>query len=350
MWHLKIQEDGGGALDWLIPLPGEFHFTWHCAQALYKLWWLQLLAWAAASANMTKSMKAPNEMDCTDNIKYIDHFMQLMIAAIARHLCDLFGTDYLLNVPYGDLVAEWTPKSLGVCALIHLIEFKVHLLSCTGLLVLLKFLHDFAFPWLSLRMGVRGNADKPINFMWNFSMPWFRATNKTNYAAMTVNVGLLHELMGATFKNVWREYRTASFLGRAGRNVAWDYVLERMNRDFKQYLGHHVTEDRLNSFAVMLNGLKHVKRMVSNAWGLDRFDVEYEYTHVLADDVDNLVAEMKSALGNTLREVELRGGANRNPFRTNARATTMPWRHVENIGKHQLDEYIRRHCTMRAAW
>lgn len=199
-------------------------------------------------------------------------------------------------------------------------------------------------------MGVRANDEKPINFMWNLSMPWFRATNKTNYAAMTVNVGLLHELMGVTFRKVWSVYRTASFLGRAGRNVAWDYVLERMNRDFKQYLGHHVTEDRLNSFAVMLNGLKHVKRMVSNAWGLDRFDVEYEYTHVLPDDVANLVAEMKDTLGHTLREVQLRGGPNNNPFRTHARAHTMPWQHVETTGKQDLELYIRKHCTMRAAW
>lgn len=116
MWHLKIQEGDGDALDWLIPLPGEFHFTWHCAQALYKLFWLQLLSWAATAANMTKSMKAPNEMDCTDNIKYIDHFMQLMIMSTTQYLCDLFGEEYLLQVSYDDIVTEWSQKSLGAWA------------------------------------------------------------------------------------------------------------------------------------------------------------------------------------------------------------------------------------------
>lgn len=216
-----------------------------------------------------------------------------------------------------------------------------------GMVVLLKFLHDFGYPWLSLRMGVRENSSEKIDFMWNLSMLWFRATNKTNYAAMAVNVGLLHELMGATFKQTWRAYRTASFLGRMGRNVAWDYVLERMNRDFKTYLGSAVTEDRLNQFAIMLNGLKHVKRMVTNAWGLDHHDPEYEYSHVLDADVNNLVAAMKEALGRSPREVERNGHQNTNPFNTNARASRMPWTKVAD-GTQDLDEYVRRFCTMRA--
>ena len=83
-----------------------------------------------------------------------------------------------------------------------------------GMVVLLKFLHDFGYPWLSLRMGVRENSSEKIDFMWNLSMLWFRATNKTNYAAMAVNVGLLHELMGGALKRTWRTARPASW-------VAW---------------------------------------------------------------------------------------------------------------------------------
>ena len=132
-------------------------------------------------------------------------------------------------------------------------------------MVLIRFLHDFGYPWLlGVRTGIRMSSSHRLDFMWNLALPWFRASGKTNYGPMAVNVGLLNELMGPTFKKFWHSYRTASFLGRQGRNVAWDYVLERMNRDFKQFLGCCVTEARLESFAQMLNGLKHVKRMVSN--------------------------------------------------------------------------------------
>ena len=97
----------------------------------------------------------------------------------------------------------------------------------------------------------------------------------------------------------------------------------------------------------MLNGLKHVKRMVTNAWGLDHHDPEYEYSHVLDADVNNLVAAMKEALGRSPREVERNGHQNTNPFNTNARASRMPWTKVAD-GTQDLDEYVRRFCTMRA--
>ena len=71
-----------------------------------------------------------------------------------------------------------------------------------GMVVLLRFLHDFGYPWLALRMAVRDNCSDRIDFTWNLVMPWFRSTGKYNYAAMSVNVGLLNELMGGTFQKV----------------------------------------------------------------------------------------------------------------------------------------------------
>jgi hypothetical protein len=212
--------------------------------------------------------------------------------------------------------------------------------------MLLRFLHDFGLPWLLyLRNGIRANNAGRVDFMWNLCLPWFRATGKFNYAAMCVNVGQLNHMMGPVFREVWDTYRTASFLGRSGRNVAWDYVLERMNRDFKQHLSAAVTNARLNEFATMMNGLKHARDMVSAAWGLDKFNDEYEYTHVLEADVANLVHEMKASLGRTVREVEQNGDRDTNPFNTNARATIMPWTRVQD-SKVDLETYIRSHCTM----
>ena len=122
-----------------------------------------------------------------------------------------------------------------------------------------------------------------------------------------------------------------------------------MNRDYKQFLGCHITKERLDSFAVMLNGLKHVKRMVSNAWGLDRFDVEYEYSHVLDADVANLMGAMKDALGHSCNHITRTGDKDTNPFRTHATAKVMPWTKVENEGLKDLQDFIDRHCTMEAA-
>ena len=54
--------------------------------------------------------------------------------------------------------------------------------------------------------------------------------------------------------------------GRPGRNVAWDYVLEKMNLSYKQYLCGTITEERLNEFGVMINALRHIRKQFEQAW------------------------------------------------------------------------------------
>ena len=36
-------------------------------------------------------------------------------------------------------------------------------------------------------------------------------------------------MMCSDVRKVWNEHRTTSMSGRPGRNVAWDYALEKMN-------------------------------------------------------------------------------------------------------------------------
>ena len=62
---------------------------------------------------MEKTMKPPREMDCTDNIKYIDHFLQLVIKATTQYLCEVLGYEYLVGMSYSDILREWEPKNLG---------------------------------------------------------------------------------------------------------------------------------------------------------------------------------------------------------------------------------------------
>ena len=63
-------------------------------------------------------------------------------------------------------------------------------------------------------------------------------------------------MMCPSVRRVWDEHQTASMTGRPGRGVAWDYVLEKMNLSYKQFLCGTITEERLNEFGVMINALK----------------------------------------------------------------------------------------------
>lgn len=123
-----------------------------------------------------------------------------------------------------------------------------------------------------------------------------------------------------------------------GRNVAWDYVLERMNCEFKQGLHGVVTRERLHDFATIMNGFKHTDAMIKESWGVETDDVPSQYTHVLDEDVRGIVAELEKLPGKDCAEVRMKASRN-NPFGKGP----MPWDEVEAKGKHDLAEFVTIH-------
>ena len=196
---------------------------------------------------------------------------------------------------------------------------------------------EFGFPWLGLVNGIRSNDSDNLDFMWAYCLPWFRATSKTQYGPMAVHVIFFNELMSDEIRGIWHAYRTASLMGHCGRNVAWDYILERMNCEFKDGLHGCVTRERLDKFGVMMNGFKHIDAMLSQSWGVEHPDDPSQYTHVKSEDVDAVVKQLEDRLGANRAEVDQKASA-RNPFGNG----TMPWAAVDTA-KVDLDDFIRLH-------
>ena len=136
-------------------------------------------------------------------------------------------------------------------------------------------------------------------------------------------------MMCPSVRAVWDEHQTASMTGRPGRNVAWDYVLEKMNLSFKTFLCGTITEERLNEFGVMINALKHIRKQFEQAWrhgagDPDDEDAPGEYSHVKEGDVKVLVGALKTHLGGTKDEAGDKAAAfakakRTNPFAANQR-------------------------------
>ena len=87
--------------------------------------------------------------------------------------------------------------------------------------------------------------------------------------------------------------------GNPGRNVAWDYVLEKMNLSFKAFLCGNITEERLSDFGVMMNALKHIRKQFEQAWrhgagDQDDEDAPGEYSHVKKGNAKVLVDALKA--------------------------------------------------------
>ena len=209
----------------------------------------------------------------------------------------------------------------------------------TGVQVLAGYLYHCLFPWLSLKQAIRSNNGTIIDFMWAYSLPWFRCSNKNLYAPLTVHHLFVMDMMSAPVRQVWQLHRTGSLKGNRGRNVAWDMFNEKENNDFKRFLDGDITRKRLRECATLLNGTKFLDDQFSASWGVEHEDEPSQYTHVKQSDVDGIVAKLEARLGST------RAALNRNQQRNPFGSGTAPWVQAETTGMAGLDDFIRRHLA-----
>ena len=97
MWHLKVH-----ALDkyaWVIPCSSDFHHQFHVASGINRVAYSPILKWFIDSADMSKTVKKKMDGKVHINIKYINHFYQLVIKSILTYLTDVYGHDYMAKKP-----------------------------------------------------------------------------------------------------------------------------------------------------------------------------------------------------------------------------------------------------------
>ena len=231
----------------------------------------------------------------------------------------------------------------------------VHYVYISGFCVLVKFLHELLLPWFAVRNGIRCNDHKTLDWSWSYFLPLFRATNKNQYAAYAVQQAATVHMMCSDVRKVWNEHRTASMTGRPGRNVAWDYVLEKMNLNFKQYLHDHITEERLHDFGIMINALKHIRKQFEQAWRHGAGDPDDqedhgEYSHVKDADVKVIVDALKKHLGGNVHEANGKAAAFarariKNPF-AETKKNKLPWTKIEDKGMEGLLDHCLAHSNL----
>mgnify|MGYP006114612905 CR=1 FL=1 len=210
-------------------------------------------------------------------------------------------------------------------------------------MVLLRFLFEFALPWLSLRQGIRCNDGSTLDIMWAMALPWFRVCGKTNYAPMAVDVLFVNCALSQTLRSIWQRHRTMSLRGNNGRNIPWDQANEQMNKEVKCGLGTRVARHLIDPFILMLNGIRQIERKLRNVFGVgttedddaDKEEYYTEYCRTELQDVDAIVQALMNKLGTS--HVELFADRSSNPFGTGA-----PWDDVANM-KAGNAEYVRSH-------
>ena len=201
-------------------------------------------------------------------------------------------------------------------------------------MVLLRFLFDFALPWLALRKGIRCNNSDTLDKMWAITLAWFRAVGKTNYGPMAVDVLYVNCSLSQALRNISIRHRTMSLKGNPGSNVPWDHGNEEMNKLIKCGLGTAVAAHLFNPYILMLNGIRFVEARLNAIFGSEpgdaRSDIDpdkesyyKQYTRTEQQDIDAIVAALTVALGDS--HADLFAPKPNNPFR---RGPGVPWNRV----------------------
>ena len=162
---------------------------------------------------------------------------------------------------------------------------------------MIQFLFEAGLPYLALRTAVRSHNATAIAQIYKYMINPFRATNKNLYAKLCVHSLHTQFILKPALREIWERMRTASLRGHVGRNVGWDFTLERMNLEVSTLLGSEITGDRIQEAIRQLNGIRHVRDSALSALGLRDSGEMTEYNGTLDSDVDALVHHFKAALG-----------------------------------------------------
>ena len=117
-------------------------------------------------------------------------------------------------------------------------------------------------------LAVRSNNSAVIDQMHIYMINNFRASNKYLYAKLCVLSEYTGYIMKPEIRAVWDQMRTASLRNHIGRNVGWDFALERMNSEVAQMLDHNISGDRIQEAIRQLNGIRHVQGAAFGAFGI----------------------------------------------------------------------------------
>ena len=309
MTWLKRREPAG--LEWVIPLPDDFHFIVHALMGTHFLWWPTLVRWVVLDVGVCPKTcgagEHPEKWSSVEKYNNYRFLYELLIVSLMTYLRDAVPAGLLGNYP---LLSRLASQNKGAT-------------------VILRFLYEYGLPWLSLRQSIRGRRSANIDLMWRMWLPIFRACGKTLYSTLCVDTTYVSLALHPPLQKIWSQHQTCSLRGNPGRDMAWGQVQEEANNVFKNGLGDGANRSSIDLFITRYNGIRDAEAKMRGILGVPAREFD-EDTVIEKADVEKIVAALKSKLPVNEFFSEL----STNPFGSGA-----PWENVERE-KHTLRDYI----------
>jgi hypothetical protein len=98
-------------------------------------------------------------------------------------------------------------------------------------------------------------------------------------------------------RDLWQLYRTCSLRGHIGRNVGWDFAMERFNLEVSKLIDSNISPPRIQEAIRQLNGIRHVRERAFEAFDIGDDSEVNESSGVLEVYATSVCHHLKIALG-----------------------------------------------------
>jgi hypothetical protein len=198
LWLLHLQNPT--EYHWMIPVPGEWHWTWHIIKAIFRLYYYTILLPFSRVLGFSKLDKK------ADNFHYAEDLLEMVTVAIQRWIIKC-----LAEHPPGTTVSKW----LEYIRTRNVVAYETAY-AC---------IHYFIPYWIT-RSALKWNKINDMEIWWRYWIHLFIATGKRNYSIMSIRFLWVLRSMHPAVKAAYEQHRVLSFSGDPGTGIPFDGVIE----------------------------------------------------------------------------------------------------------------------------
>ena len=196
VWGLKKQFPR--KFSWVIPVPGEWHWSWHILQAIYRMYGTYILLPLSRVLNYSNlDIKA-------QNFHFAEDFLQLVTIALI-HFANELMEHHAIDTATA-LLTMYADNS-------HVFE-------------LLNLLFYYLCPYWVTRSAIKSGNHVTINKMWQYWLHVFIAAQKTKYTQLTIRFLWILQSLHPDIVKIYNKHRVFSFSGEVNTGIPYDEVIE----------------------------------------------------------------------------------------------------------------------------
>ena len=183
---------------WLIPVPGEWHWTWHILKAIYLVYYDTIL---------------------------LPFAQELGYSSLDREVKDFHYAEDLLEMVTLTIV-KWIDESMAMCPGLTINQWLCKIKSNKPAYELAyAFVHYFILYW-NTRSALKWNKIEEMESWWQYWIHLFIRNKKHNYTLMSMRFLWILRSLNPEIRKMYEKYRVLLFSGEPGTGIPMDGVVE----------------------------------------------------------------------------------------------------------------------------